>query len=410
MTRRNPTARTAEGREFIGLVTALMATMALGIDLMLPAFPEMRQEFGFPADSTTVSWVITAYFLGVAIGPWLYGPASDRYGRRKPLFAGLTLYAIGALVASVAPTWPLVVAARFVWGLGAAGPRSLAVTMVRDRHEGDTMARLMSMIMAVFMLVPIVAPAVGSALMSVFPWRAVFWFPAVLAGALMLWARRLPETHPPERRRPFTWSAVRAAGREVVTHRTTMALTGAMTLLFGVMTTYLSGLEVVVEDVYGYGPWFPLVFGVIAVLFAANSLNNARMVQRVGAERLVRRLSAGAAAAALALAAVGVLGGDPPNFWLFIAALCITMTLAQGTTPTANTIAMTPLPHVAGTASAIISTCTTAGGSLLGSVSSSAFDGTVRPIALAMFVYLTLAAVLVRWGTAERHDRAQPYQ
>jgi DHA1 family bicyclomycin/chloramphenicol resistance-like MFS transporter len=86
------------------------------------------------------------------------------------------------------------------------------------------------------------------------------------------------------------------------------------------------------------------------------------------------------------------------------------MTLAQGTTPTANTIAMTPLPHVAGTASAIISTCTTAGGSLLGSVSSSAFDGTVRPIALAMFVYLTLAAVLVRWGTAERHDRAQPYQ
>ena len=410
MNRRTP-ASTAQGREFIALVTALMATMALGIDLMLPAFPEMRQEFGFPADSTTVSWVITAYFLGVAIGPWLYGPASDRYGRRRPLFAGLTLYAIGAIVASIAPTWPLVVASRFVWGLGAAGPRSLSVTMVRDRHEGDTMARLMSMIMAVFMLVPIVAPAVGSALMSVFPWRSVFWFPAVLAVALMVWARRIPETHPPERRRPFTWASVRTAGREVVTHRTTMALTGAMTLLFGVMTTYLAGLEVVVEDVYGYGPWFPLIFGVIAVLFAINSLNNARMVQRMGAVPLVRRVSMLGAGAALVLAAVSVLGGDPPNFWLFVTALCITMTLAQGTTPTANTIAMSPVPHVAGTASAIISTCTTAGGSLLGSLSSAAFDGTVRPIAIAMLVYLTLAAALVRWGTAPATRAAgQPYQ
>lgn len=413
VTRSSPTARTADGREFIGLVTALMATMALGIDLMLPAFPEMRTEFGFPADSTTVSWVITSYFLGVAIGPWLYGPASDRFGRRKPLFAGLTLYAVGALVASIAPTWPLVVAARFVWGVGAAGPRSLSVTMVRDRYEGDSMARLMSMIMAVFMLVPIVAPALGSALMAVFPWRAVFWFPAVMAGVLMLWARRLPETHPPERRRPFTWTAVRSAGREVVTHRTTMALTGAMTLLFGVMTTYLAGLEVVVEDVYGYGPWFPLIFGVIAVLFAVNSLNNARMVQHLGAAPLVRRLSAGAASAALVLAGISVLGGDPPNFWLFMSVLCITMTLAQGTTPTANTIAMTPVPHVAGTASAIISTCTTAGGSLLGSIASAAFDGTVRPIAVAMFVYIALAAALVWWGTSTPgapRTTGQPYQ
>jgi len=273
------------------------------------------------------------------------------------------------------------------------------------------MARLMSMIMAVFMLVPIVAPAVGSALMSVFPWRSVFWFPAVLAVALMVWARRIPETHPPERRRPFTWASVRTAGREVVTHRTTMALTGAMTLLFGVMTTYLAGLEVVVEDVYGYGPWFPLIFGVIAVLFAINSLNNARMVQRMGAVPLVRRVSMLGAGAALVLAAVSVLGGDPPNFWLFVTALCITMTLAQGTTPTANTIAMSPVPHVAGTASAIISTCTTAGGSLLGSLSSAAFDGTVRPIAIAMLVYLALAAALVRWGTKPTASAAgQPYQ
>jgi DHA1 family bicyclomycin/chloramphenicol resistance-like MFS transporter len=106
----------ATGREFILLVTALMATTALGIDLMLPAFPEIREQFGMAPDSTQVTWIVTAYFLGMAAGPWLYGPASDRFGRRIPLYAGLTLYCLSAATAALAPTWQLIVIARFVWG------------------------------------------------------------------------------------------------------------------------------------------------------------------------------------------------------------------------------------------------------------------------------------------------------
>ena len=166
----------ATGREFILLVTALMATTALGIDLMLPAFPDIREQFGMAADSAQVSWIVTAYFLGMAAGPWLYGPASDRFGRRIPLYAGLTLYALSAVTAALAPTWQLIVIARFMWGLGAAGPRSLSVAMIRDRYEGNAMARLMSMIMAVFLMVPIIAPGVGAGLIAVLPWRAVFCF------------------------------------------------------------------------------------------------------------------------------------------------------------------------------------------------------------------------------------------
>ena len=204
----------ATGREFILLVTALMATTALGIDLMLPAFPEIREQFGMAPDSTQVTWIITAYFLGMAAGPWLYGPASDRFGRRIPLYAGLTLYAVAAVTAALAPSWELIVVSRFVWGIGSAGPRSLSVAMIRDRYEGDAMARLMSMIMAVFLLVPIAAPGVGAGLIAFLPWRAVFWFPAAVAVLLMFWARRLPETLTPDRRRPFTWRSVGAAGRE----------------------------------------------------------------------------------------------------------------------------------------------------------------------------------------------------
>ena len=188
------TAGTASGREFIALVTALMATGAMAIDLMLPTFPDIRKEFGMAADSAQVGWIVTAFFLGLAVGPWLYGPASDRYGRRPLLFAGMILYIVSALAASVAPSFGWIVAARFVWGLGAAAPRSLSLAMIRDRYDGNAMARLMSMIMAVFLLVPIIAPSVGAALNAIAPWRIVFWVPAALAVVLMLWARRLPET------------------------------------------------------------------------------------------------------------------------------------------------------------------------------------------------------------------------
>jgi DHA1 family bicyclomycin/chloramphenicol resistance-like MFS transporter len=399
----------ATGREFIGLVTALMATSALGIDLMLPAFPDMRAQFGMAPDSTQVTWIVTAYFLGMAAGPWMYGPASDRFGRRTPLLAGLALYAVAATTAALAPTWELIVIARFVWGLGAAGPRSLSVAMIRDRHEGDTMARLMSMIMAVFLLVPIAAPGVGAGLIAIFPWRAVFWFPAGAAVVLMVWSRRLPETLDVDKRRPFTWRSVAAAGKEVVTHRQTMGLTIAMTFLFGIMTVYLAGSEIILGDVYGYSSWFPLFFAGVAVLLAINSLNNARMVQRLGVTRLVRRTSIVAMVAAAALFGASLLHDGVPNFWLFTLLVCLVVPAVQGLTPNCNAAAMTPLPHVAGTASAIIATITSAGGAILGAMASGAFDGTVHPFATYILVYLGVATVLIWWATrvpTARRDRS----
>ena len=395
----------ATGREFILLVTALMATTALGIDLMLPAFPDIRAQFGMSADSTQVSWIVTAYFLGMAAGPWLYGPASDRFGRRIPLYAGLTLYGLSAATAALAPTWQLIVIARFVWGLGAAGPRSLSVAMIRDRYEGDAMARLMSMIMAVFLMVPIIAPGVGAGLIAVLPWRAVFWFPAFAAVGLMFWARRLPETLAVDRRRPFTWSAVGQAGREVLSHRQTMALTASMTFLFALMATYLASSEVILEDVYGYGAWFPLFFGAIAVLLAINSLTNAWLIGRVGVIRLVRITSALGVVAAGVFAVIAFAGNGHPNFWLFTISLCAVVPIAQGLSPNSNTIAMTPLPHVAGTAAAIIATVTATGGALLGGLASGAFDGTVRPFAIYVLVFMSLAAICTLWGTAGSRSR-----
>ncbi|MCB0979484.1 MAG: MFS transporter, partial [Ilumatobacter sp.] len=294
----------------------------------------------------------------------------------------------------------LVVLSRFLWGVGAAGPRSLSVAMIRDRYEGDSMARLMSLIMAVFLLVPIAAPLVGAGLVHALPWRAVFWFPGVVALLLLLWSRRLPETLPEDRRRPFTWQSVRAASREVVTHRQTITLILAMTLLFGVLSAYLSGSEVIVEDVYDAREWFPVFFSAIAVVLALSSLNNARLVRHYGVHRLVRWLAMSGVAAGSALVVVSVLGGGRPNLVLWTVVLGVTLAIGQGLSPNSNTIAMAPVPHVAGTASSIIATVNSAGGALLGYLATTFFNGTVTPFSVTILAYLCVAAALILWGTA----------
>lgn len=380
-------------------MVALMACGAMAIDLLLPAFPDMRQEFGMSPDSTQVSWLITAFFLGMAFGPWLYGPASDRFGRRTPLAAGLCLYIAAGIAASFAPSWKWVIIIRFIWGVGAAAPRSLSTAMIRDRYEGTQMARLMSMITAVFLLVPIFAPSIGAGLVAFLPWRVVFWFPSVIGVVLLIWSRRLPETLAPSNRRPFTWRAVGSAGREVLSTKETVVYGIATTFLFGVMTTYISGSEVIIEDVYGYGPWFPLIFGVIAVVFALNSLNNARLVKVHGIETLVRRIVLVGTASSILMLLIAFGGDGRPNFWVFCIAMALLIPIAQGLAPICNTAAMTPVPHIAGTASALLLTVTTAGGSLLGGLGSDAFDGTIQPFALYVVGYFAVATTLVIWIT-----------
>jgi DHA1 family bicyclomycin/chloramphenicol resistance-like MFS transporter len=383
-------------KEFLAMVALCMAMAAMSIDLLLPAFPDMRAAFGLDPGATAISGVITAFFVGLGFGQLVYGPLSDRFGRRPVLYAGIAIYVCGAIASTRATTLEAFLLCRLVWGFGAASPRSLALAILRDTFEGERMARAMSNVMATFILVPVIAPSVGSGLLALGSWHLTLWAPVVVAVVLTTWtALRLPETLPPERRRSVAPKAILSAAGAVVRNRQTIAFALASTLVFGIMTAYVGSTQLIIEEVFDEADLFPIIFGVLAIGLALGSLLSGKLVLRLGLGRLIRYGAIYAVATALLLAVVGVATDGHPPLWLFLLASALMLPSCTALIPNTNTAAMLPLGHIAGTAAAIIGTISTIGGALLGSVIDNAYDGSVRPFAVGAFVYAVAAAVAV---------------
>jgi MFS transporter, DHA1 family, multidrug resistance protein len=402
-----PSAAHALGRvELTSFLAMSMALAALGIDLLLPAFSDIRADLGLAPDSTAVAGLITAYFLGLAVGQLGYGPIADRYGRKRALAIGYGIYALGALMAALAPSLGLLLFSRFVWGLGAAGPRVVTLAVVRDTYEGERMASAMSFIMAVFILVPIVAPTLGAAGTALFSWRWMFGLCVAAVVGMTVWARRLPETLAPEHQLPLTFRRVGAAARVVVSNRQTAAYTLALTALYGVFTSYIASSELIFTDTFGQGDTFPYIFGGLAAVMGLAMLGNARLVERVGTRRLAHLTLLGYVVAATGLLTVAVATAGRPPLWLFLIGLAAMLVSHALLIPNFNTVAMDPMGAVAGTASAVIGAVQVAVGALLGSLLDRAFDGTIVPLAFGFLGYGLVALALIVW--AERGRLFQP--
>jgi DHA1 family bicyclomycin/chloramphenicol resistance-like MFS transporter len=243
-------------REFIVLISMLMALTALAIDMMLPAFGQIRSEFGLTADSSTVALVVTVFLIGFGVGQPVWGPLSDALGRKRILWLGLLIYALAAIGAAMAPSLTALLLLRFVTGLGAAAIRVVTQGAIRDRYQGQAMAKVLSYIFAIFLLVPMVAPSLGAGILAVGDWRWIFAFYVLVAVLVALWSTRMPETLPPERRIDLDPHGVWAAAKVVLTSRYTMGFTIAQMLVFGFFASYLASTELMIHDIFDLRPWF----------------------------------------------------------------------------------------------------------------------------------------------------------
>ena len=383
---------------FTALLSMIMALGALAIDLMLPAFDDMRQYYGLAADSTRVAQVVTVFLLGMALAQFFYGPLADRFGRKPTLYVGFAIYALGALGALLSPSLEWMLVSRFVWGIGSAGPRVVAVSIVRDYYSGDEMSRAMSYIMAVFIMVPVLAPSIGAGLISVFHWQSVFAFGLAMVAALAVWARVLPETLAPENKLPIDRHVIFASTKEVLTNRQTFGYMMAMTMTFAVFSSYLASSERIFGDFYGRPDQFPLIFGGIAGVMGVAMLTNARLVQRIGAKRITHLSLLGYVVAALVFNLASASAGGLLSFWAFVLGMAAMVTLHALLIPNFNTIAMLPMGHIAGTASAVIGTVSLAIGALLGAFIDRLYSDSPAPLVIAFGLFGVLALAWVLWA------------
>ncbi len=379
--------------EFVALIAMMMALNALAIDMMLPALPAIGDALGVVTENSR-QWVITAYLLGFGGAQLIYGPLADRYGRKPVLMAGLSLYVLFSTLAAFAPTFELLIAARVATGLGAAALRVLAVSIVRDRYSGRTMARVMSLSFLVFLGVPILAPALGQLILTVAPWPWIFGVLAVAGSAFLVWAAlRLPETLHVENRMPIRVGRIASAFREAVTQRQAIGYTLAMTCITGALFGFLNSSQQIFFDVFNEPGLFTLVFAAIAGGIAVASLLNARLVERLGSRLISHTALLGFIAMSAIHAAVALTGHE--TIWTFSILQALTMFCFGFIAGNFGAMAMEPMGHIAGTASSAQGFISTTVGASLGFLIGQQFNGSAAPMTVGFVALGVMALVCV---------------
>jgi DHA1 family bicyclomycin/chloramphenicol resistance-like MFS transporter len=390
-------------RELIAMISMLTATGALAIDMMLPAFPSMRDTFGLSESSTEVALVVTAFFVGLAVGQLLWGPLSDTVGRKRMLWAGLAVYAVGAIGAAFSPSLTALLVWRVVGGLGAASLRAVAQAVVRDLYRGEAMASVLSYVMAVFIAIPIIAPSLGAAVLALWPWQAVFGVLAAFAAVMAVWLVRMPETLSVAARRPYRAAELAQAARTIATNRLTVGLTLAQVAAFGFFTSYLASSQAIVSDVLGLEEWFPVIFGGSAAVLGLGVLANTRLLRHFGLRRVLLGALRGYLAATSVLLVVALLTGGTPSLAVYAVGVLPVLFVYSTLIPNLNSAAMIPMGAIAGTASAVIGCAALLGGAVIGALVDRTFDGSITPFAVAGVLSAVGALLAHRWADAAWH-------
>ena len=387
--------------EFASLVALLTSLIALSIDAMLPALPQIAADLavGTPNDAQLV---IGLFLLGNAFGQLFFGPLSDTFGRKPVIVAGLSLFLVGCAVSVFAESFSMLLLGRVLQGVGASGPRTVTMSMVRDLYSGRSMAQIMSISMSIFILVPMLAPALGQAIMLLMGWRYIFGT-FILFGALgLLWLLlRQPETLADGNRRPLRPAAIANGFVIVCRSRAALGYSLAIGTMFGAFIGFLSSIQQIFHDVFGVGKWFPYLFGLLAVFLGVASFLNSRIVMRFGMQKIVRLAMACSPVVSLMYLLICLLVNDPGLIAFMVwGALCFFgVGLCVGNI---NALAMEPLGEIAGLGAAVVGFFTSSVAVLVGIPLGRAYDGTQMPLIAGFIVLGLIGLILVHWAGHEK--------
>jgi DHA1 family bicyclomycin/chloramphenicol resistance-like MFS transporter len=388
----------------LGLLSAIGP---FAIDMYLPALPDIGRSLH--ADTGAVQMSLTVFFIALSLGQSVYGPLSDMIGRKAPLYLGLALFSVSSIGCALAPSVGVLIAFRFLQGIGACAGMVIPRAIVRDLHTGVDATRLMSLLMLVFSISPILAPLTGSFVIQLGGWRAVFW--SVLVAAVVGWAilGTLAETRPPAERSQSSIRSVVAAYGLLLRDRHFLGL--AFISGFGLSSffVYLSNSPFVLIEHYHLSPrLYSVCFSANAASFFALAQFTSWLAARFGLRRLVRGAVIVYAATMLALLAVFAAGVDSLYVlaaFLFVGYGCLGLVI-----PTTAVLALEEYGDIAGTASALIGTIQFVTGAVIMLFVGSFLNGTALPMIAGIAGCAAVALVLVQTTlrSSAPHPSAEP--
>ena len=380
------------------LVLGLLSCIGpFAIDMYLPAMPEIGADLGTSIQA--MQGTIIAYFIAFGLAQLIYGPWADRSGRKPPLYAGIVVFMLGSVACTVAPTVEWLLVGRAIQGLGGAALMVVPRAIIRDNYTGPQATRLMAAVMMVISVSPMLAPLVGSGLMAVFDWRAIFAALVVAACAsLAILALYQPETLHEADRQPFNLGAMRRGAAVLFTDPLFMGLTFLGGFGMASFFVFIASASFVYTGAFGLSPTgFSIAFAVNAIGFFASSQMAGPLGMRHGSARVMAWASAGFAVFTVALFALALAGAM--TLWLCVAGLFLANACLGLIIPTAMVMALDEHGDIAGLASSLGGTLQMlAGGAMIAAVGPF-FDGSATPmlgaIALCGVLVLALSRVVV---------------
>ena len=379
----------------------LAAFGSLSIDMYLPGLPTIAREFG--TDAAAGQQTLAAFFLGMALGQIVYGPLSDRAGRRKPLLVGCGLYTVTSLGCAVVSTMGALVGLRFFQALGACAGIVIGRSIVRDLFDPRESARMYALLMLLMGAAPITAPFIGGQILAAVGWRAIFLALAAFGFACFVAVFfALPETLSPERRTQAGFVATARVYGGLLSDRRYMGYAAASALALGAMFAYITGSPFVFIELHGVRPdRYGLLFGTNALGLILASQSVRVLLRRFSSFGILQTGVSVLALAGLLLVAVAATGGGFPTMLVLLFVCVACSGLIQ---PNAIALALAPYGDRAGSASALLGGLQFAIAATLGGLVGIFHNGTALPMTTVIAVCGTLA-LLILLGTTRRLHR-----
>ena len=393
---------------FVCLVAGLMSVVALSIDSILPAMGYVRHKFDVPPEDG--HWILTTLFFGLAIGQLFFGPLSDTIGRKTTIYVGIIIFSSGSLISFLANDYSFFIFGRFIQGLGVSAPRIVSQAIIRDVVVGTAMARLNSFVMTVFIAVPVFAPILGQFVIWTIGWSYIFVVLIVYCLTLtLIFGLTINETL--KQPQKFNFETILRCCLSVFSNKMTLGFTVALGCVLGCLISFLNIAQPLYQEVYSVGDKFPFYFAGTALVIGMASLLNAKLVSRIKLDSIVTYalIWSWVCSAAFLILALNYVTIDILAFLLFSALVFTTFGFLFSNF---NAMALEPMGHIAGTASALIATVSNIIALCMGAISSYFFSGSPTPLIAVFFINSTTAICImfylrrfsIKWTAKEKNN------